>query len=296
MFKKILMRIIPNKMKQYIRQIVESTPKECQRVEYVIRTTDVGRLEGKRIIVTGSTGAIGSSICHRLFLEGATVGVCGRNMEKVNGLIERLTDEIHSGGGMLIPLYLDVTNDSSIGDAIESFVKKTGGLDAFINNAGGGAREKSKPIHEQSIDVIDQVINTNLRGSIICARKAAQVMVKQNSGKIVNMSSVVGMRGKEKMSDYAAAKAGIIGFTQSLAMELGKFDITVNCISPGMVNQIPFDAGIPVKETNANCLGRFGYTDEVAYLVAYILSDGGNYITGHNFVIDGGRSLGLHGD
>lgn len=98
------------------------------------------------------------------------------------------------------------------------------------------------------------------------------------------------------MTDYSSAKAGIIGFTKSLALELGTYNIRVNCISPGMVNQTLFDMGKPIQKTNTNCLGRFGYTDEVANLVAFIVSDRAKFITGHNFVIDGGRSLGLMGD
>ncbi len=296
--KKLIKKLIPGSVKRYIKKNIQSdTCNEGNHkcTEYVVKTSDIDRLAGKRIMVTGGTGAIGSAICQRLLAEGATVGICGRDMEKVNALVARFQAQ-EQIKGIVIPLYLDVTDDSSIERAVEAFVQQTGGLDAFINNAGGGARGESKPIHEQSIEVIDRVLNTNLRGSMICARKAAQVMVEQKSGKIINMSSVVGMRGKAKMSDYAAAKAGILGFTQSLALELGMYNITVNCISPGMVNQTPFDAGMPVKETNTNCLKRFGYTDEAANVVAFILSNEADYITGHNFVVDGGRSLGLMGD
>lgn len=293
MWKKIVKKIIPASVKKYIKKNVQTVQKGC--TEYVIRTSDIDRFSGKKIIVTGGTGAIGSAICQRLLAEGATVGICGRDMKKVNDLTARFQAQ-NLPGGTIIPLYLDVTDDKSIEDAVDSFVKQAGGLDAFINNAGGGARGESKPIHEQSVEIIDRVLNTNLRGSMICARKAAQVMVEQKYGKIINMSSVVGMRGKAKMSDYAASKAGILGFTQSLALELGEYNITVNCVSPGMVNQTPFDAGMPVKPTSTNCLKRFGYTDEVANLVAFVLSNEADYITGHNFVVDGGRSLGLMGD
>lgn len=294
MIKQIIRHFLPNRIKKFVRKELGVSPsKIC--TNYVICTSDMERLQGKRIIVTGATGAIGSAVCHRLFLEGATVGVCGRNIIKVEELISKIHNE-NVNGGEMIPLYLDVNKENSINEAIEKFINLAGGLDAFINNAGGGAREKSKPIHEQSIDIIDNVLNTNLRGSIICARKAAQMMVKQNSGSIINMSSVVGMNGKYGMSDYAAAKAGIIGFTKSLAIELGKYNIRVNCISPGMVNQIPFDAGLPEKKTDTNCIGRFGYTDEVASVIAFMLSDDAKYITGHNLVVDGGRSLGLMGD
>lgn len=295
LLKRMVKRIMPKSIKKYIKNSLALAP-ESKTTEYIIRTSDIDRLYGKRVIVTGGTGAIGSAICHRLLLEGAIVGVCGRSEEKLKSVIKRFHDEKLPGNGVAVPLNLDVTSDENIENVIRYFVKEYGSIDAFINNAGGGARGDSKLLHEQDISVIDYVLNTNLRGSMICARKAAQVMTSQGYGKIINMSSVVGMQGKSKMTDYATAKAGIIGFTKSLAIELGEHNITVNCISPGMVNQIPFDAGIPVKATNTNCLKRFGYTDEVANLVAFIVSNESNYITGHNFVIDGGRSLGLRGD
>lgn len=292
----LIKKMIPKKVKEYIKNQVGKEEKLTRSVEYIVSTSDMEVLANKAIVVTGSTGAIGSAIAHRLYIEGATVGVCGRNEAKVTQIIERFEKENVSKAGRLIPIYIDVTDDASIERGIEEFVRQTGKIDALINNAGGGARSKSKLFWEQDIDVIDNVIKTNLRGSLLCARKAAQTMIGQGYGVIVNMSSVVGMNGKEKMTDYAAAKSGIIGFTKSLALELGEHNIQVNCVSPGMVNQIPFDAGIPIKNTNTNCLGRFGYTDEVADLIAFIVSDKAKYITGHNFVIDGGRSLGLHGD
>lgn len=292
--KQVVKRMIPLSIKKYIKKNLVGSERTV--TEYIIKTSDINKLHGKRVIVTGGTGAIGSAICHRLLYEGAIVGICGRNEEKLKSLIERFNAEKLPGSGVAFPLILDVTCDESIENAINHFVNQHGGIDVFINNAGGGAREDSKLLHEQDIAVIDRVLNTNLRGSMICARKAAQFMIPQRYGKIINMSSVIGMQGKVKMTDYATAKAGIIGLTKSMALELGEYNITVNCISPGMVNQIPFDAGMPTKRTNTNCLKRFGYTDEVANLVSFIISDEANYITGHNFVIDGGRSLGLYGD
>lgn len=294
--KQLIIKLIPKKVKEYIKAQVNYERPAPTPIEYVIRTSDLKKLEGKAIIVTGATGAIGSAVIHQLYIQGATVGVCGRDMAKVSKTIERIKSENINGEGQLIPLCIDVTDNISIENGIDKFYRQTGKIDALINNAGGGARENSKKLWEQDIEIIDKVIKTNLLGSIFCARKAAQIMTKQSSGVIVNMSSVVGMCGKEKMTDYAAAKAGIIGLTKSLAIELGRYNIRVNCISPGMVNQIPFDAGLPIRSTNSNFIGRFGYTDEVADLVSFIVSDQAKYITGHNFVIDGGRSLGLYGD
>ena len=118
--------------------------------------------------------------------------------------------------------------------------------------------------------------------------------MKENSyGKIINISSVVGINGMSKYSEYAAAKAGIIGFTKSLAMELAPYGINVNCISPGMINQIAFDKPLNEVKTNKSFVGKVGKTDEIANAVAFLVSDEANYIVGQNLVIDGGRTLGL---
>lgn len=288
----IIKKMIPQFIKKRIKEMISSDPTE---VQYKIAIENVKRLKGKKVIVTGGTGAIGSAICHRLYCEGATVGICGRNIKKVDKLIKRIESEGEIDG-TLIPLELDVTKEESIDRAIKQFVDETGGLDAFINNAGGSARENNKAVYEQNIQTVDEVINVNLRGTILCTQKASRIMINQKKGCIINLSSVVGLCGKSTMSDYAATKAGIVGFTKSIALELGKYNVRANCISPGMVNQTPFDYGTPYKESSQNCLGYRGHTDDVAGVVAFILSDDAGYITGHNFVVDGGRSLGLMGD
>ena len=295
MVKKLTKKVLRN-VKHIIKGNQNSVHNQPDKPKYTVYTEDAGRQQDKRVMVTGGTGAIGSAICARLFYEGATVGVCGRNRGKITETIDRIKADFPDATGRLFPLELDVTDYNSIEQAIDSFCGAFGGLDYFINNAGGSARGQNKPVYQQEIRVIQDVINTNLMGSILCARKALGKMILQNAGCIINMSSVVGMNGKATMSDYAAAKSGIIGFTKSLALEMGEFNIRVNCISPGMVNQTPFDMGLESKPVETNCLKRMGYTSEVASLVSFILSDEARYITGHNFVIDGGRTLGLKGD
>lgn len=259
---------------------------------YNVYSSEKDKASGKYILVTGATGAIGSAICLKLAIQGAVIGLCGRNKEKINETISLIKTTFP--GAFLEPIVLDVTNEAQVKSSIQEFaLKNNGKIDALVNNAGGGERNRKAILDNLSTEVIDEVINTNLRGSMLCAKYVLPFMKPFNSGKIINLSSVMGMNGKETMCSYSASKAGIIGFTKALALECGEYSICVNSVAPGMVFQQQWDRNKDITPTNTNCLKRFGYTDEVANLIAFLISEEANYITGQNIAVDGGRSIGL---
>lgn len=282
----IIKKLIPSKIKKAIKQEFGSS------TLYELNLVDLHKLDNKIAIVTGGSGAIGSAICFRLAMEGAIVGVCARSIEKAKVVI----DNIQKNGGKAFPVIMDLTVDKSIQAAFVKIAEEYGEIDILVNNAGGSARGMAKNFEEQNFSVVDMILSTNLRGTMYCTHEALKHMKKSNSSRIINMSSIVGLQGKTGMTDYAASKSGLIGFTRSLAIELGSCGITVNCVSPGWVSHAVFDRGMKIQEGNVNCMGHSGQTDDVAGAVAYLVSEDAKYVTGQNIIVDGGRSLGLWGD
>ena len=292
MIKRIIKKVVPNKFKEKINNYMYKKVKSELRnteVLYKLYIEDKGKLEGKIALITGASGAIGSSISFKLAMQGAIVIACGRNMDNLK-IVEK---QVKENDGKIYLYKMDVTNEDEIKKVCNDVIEKFGKIDILINNAGGSARADKNYNYMQDIKVIKEVLDVNLFGTMLCTRIFEPIMVKQHSGKIINMGSVIGTNGLSQFTDYAAAKAGIIGFTKSLAIELAQYNITVNCISPGQVNQIIFDKVLEDEKTTKNYIGRNGKTDEVASAVAFLVSDEANYITGQNLIIDGGRSLGL---
>ena len=254
---------------------------------YTINYTQNKKLSNKVAVVTGGSGAIGRACCILFASHGAHVYVGGRNISNM----QKVVDEIRTLGGQADVLLIDVSDNESV----ESAFNGVKGIDILVNCAGGGAREKAKYLHLQEPSVVESVIQSNLIGSILCCRSAANQMVKQHSGKIINIASTIGVGGAKSCVDYSAAKAGIIGFTKSLAMELGEYDINVNCVSPGYIQRGDYNEITLDWLKDSNYMKKVGTIEDIANAVLFLASDESIFITGQNLIVDGGRSLGLKG-
>lgn len=281
---------VKQRLKRYIKRQLGISETYTPR-PYEVRLKPNQILKNKCGIITGATGAIGSSIALKFASEGAIVGVGGRSIEKINEVIVFIKKIIPEA--ILVPVIIDVTKDKLIETAINTFFEEYKRIDFFINNAGGGPRSNKRPLFKQSIDIIDNILSVNLRGALLCSRIVNRYMIEARSGVIINLCSVMGLNGQAEWTEYAAAKSGILGLTKSQALELGEYGIRVNCVSPGTVFQRKFDREIPITKTSRNTLLRYGYTDEVAALILFLVSDDAKFITGQNITIDGGRSIGL---
>lgn len=260
--------------------------------EYRISVEEKMRFKDKVAIVTGGSGAIGRATAAKLMAEGAIVYIAGRNENRLNSIIEELNDAIKNRG-LIKKMVLDVSDSESIENEFDSVIRKEGKVDILINCAGGGARDRAKFLVEQDVDVIDEVLNTNLRGSILCARAVARNMMNNGYGKIVNISSSIGISGLEKCVDYSSAKSGMFGMTKSLAKELGKYNINVNCVTPGSIIRGDYSILEEERQKNTNYLNKVASMEDVANVILFMSSNESDFITGQNIVVDGGRTLGM---
>ena len=243
-------------------------------------------LSGQVALVTGASRGIGKAIAIVLGKSGATVACLARNEEKLKETAAAITD----AGGKASIHACDVTNSEAAQAAVDAVVAEHGRLDIVVNNAGI-TKDTLLPI--MSDDDWDQVIAANLRSVFLFSRAAAKVMMRQRSGRIINMSSVSGLVGNPGQSNYSASKAGIIGFTQTIARELAKRKITVNAICPGFIATDMAEALGPaiIDEVKKRIPAqRIGEADEIADAVLYLASDSASYITGQVLTVDGGMT------
>ncbi|MCD6067441.1 MAG: 3-ketoacyl-ACP reductase [Bacteroidetes bacterium] len=242
----------------------------------------------KRIaLVTGATGGLGTAMCKKLFDEGYTVAGNYRNKAKADEWKAKLKAE----GYDALLFEGDVSDFDSTGKMVEQIEKEAGTIDILVNNAG--ITKDSRLINMKKEDWY-AVINTNLNSVFNCTKHVIQGMIDRNFGRIINISSVNGQRGQFGQTNYSAAKAGMHGFTKSLSMEVAKYGITVNTISPGYI-ATDMVMAVPEKVLNQIVaqvpMGRLGGTHEVAHLVCFLASDETSFITGANYSINGGQHV-----
>ena len=248
----------------------------------------MSRLSGQRALVTGASRGIGRAVALRLASEGASVAL---NYNSGREEAEAVAAEIAAAGGSAVTLQGNVADAGQAEALVDAAAAALGGLDILVNNAG---ITRDNLLMRLSEDDWDAVVDTNLKGAFLCTKAAIRPMLRQRSGRIVNMSSVVALTGNPGQANYTAAKAGLIGFTRTVAREVASRGITVNAIAPGfiatqMVDSIPEDLQAQIRERIP--LGAFGTPEDVAGCVAFLVSADAAYITGQVLSIDGGLGL-----
>lgn len=243
-------------------------------------------LSGKVAIVTGASRGIGRAVAVRLASSGAQVVAVARG-DNAKGTVA----EIEAAGGKAVAVSADVTDRSSIDAVIAQAVGQFGHIDILVNNAG---ITRDQLLMRMKTEDWDQVIATNLTAAFGCAQAVIKPMIKQRGGRIISISSVVGQSGNAGQANYAASKAGLIGFSKALAREVASRSITVNVVAPGLIDtdmtraitdkaQVDWAAQIP--------LGRLGAVEDVAAAVCFLASDEASYITGQVLAVNGGMYM-----
>ncbi|MBN2403961.1 MAG: 3-oxoacyl-[acyl-carrier-protein] reductase [Coriobacteriia bacterium] len=246
------------------------------------------RLSNKIALVTGSSRGIGAQIAQRLAAEGATVAV---NYAGSEAAAQEVVSSIVAAGGVAEAFKADVSDADSVSALLDAVVKRFGRLDILVNNAG---ITRDGLLVRMSDDDWNDVLSTNLSGAFFATRAAAKLMMKARTGCVINISSVVGVAGNAGQANYAAAKAGLIGLTKSVARELASRNVRVNAVAPGFI-ETDMTAGLPDAAREAALSGiamkRMGTPADVAALVAFLASDEAAYITGQTIAVDGGMTF-----
>jgi 3-oxoacyl-[acyl-carrier protein] reductase len=241
----------------------------------------------KVALVTGASQGIGRACAITLAAQGTTVALAARNQEKLRAV----ATEITAAGGQAEPFVLDIASEASVKDTAKAVIAKFGRIDILVNNAG--ITRDMLLLRMKRADW-DDVIATNLTGTFLLTQAVLSSMMKSRWGRIINISSVVGETGQVGQANYAASKAGLIGFTKSLAREMASRNITANVVAPGMI-ETPMTAVLDEKQKAMMMqiipLGRVGSDQDIANAVAFLASEKASYITGHTLDVNGGMHM-----
>lgn len=245
-------------------------------------------LEGKTALVTGASGGIGSSIAYALARQGARLALSGSNGDKLRAFREQLNDEI---GGDHVEITCNLSDTRQVEELIPATIDTLGGMNILVNNAGITRDNLAMRMKDEEWD---EVIRINLEASFRLMRGAARPMMKAKGGRIISITSVVGLTGNPGQMNYVAAKAGLTGMSKSLAQELASRNITVNCVAPGFIRTAMTDALNDDQKGAINAkipMGRMGEGGEIGAAVAYLASDEASYVTGQTIHVNGGMAM-----
>ena len=243
---------------------------------------------GKTAVVTGGSRGLGRAICLELAKGGANVVLCYAGNEAAAGETVAACEAL---GAKALAVRCDVAQADEVKALMDAAVQAFGRIDILVNNAGITRDGLLMMMKEADFDA---VINANLKGTFLCMKAVSRLMMKQRYGRIVNLSSVVGLRGNAGQVNYAASKAGVIGMTKSLAKELASRGVTVNAVAPGFIDT-DMTAAMPQAAREATLasipMGRMGAPEDVAKAVAFLASDQAAYVTGQVLAVDGGMAM-----